>query len=350
MAGANRGRRRDPGGARVRPAHTPPEQIGASHGGRGVMVDLSSHVEEQSTSGSGRMSFDLALFVELNEEYRSKPLRPTSPPITDALARRRYKTRVATNVARYLAPHKDLGGARLLDFGCGRGDLAIALAEELGCDVLGVDVHEYPEWEEITHPRVKLRRVDLSDASSRAGLRGAFDAIVSISVLEHVRRPFEALEGLREVLRPDGVAYLKANLYRGPLASHRYRDVYFPWPHLLFHDDVFRQYAERTGQEYEGAAWVNRLTHLHYFDYFERIGWKVIKESYSVTPIDESFYARFHDILARYPREDLERDFLNVIIAPQRRLPQRRDFLTQAGKRVLQTGRSLRRRLRRSGR
>jgi len=239
--------------------------------GRGAMGDLSRHVEEQSISGPGKTSFGHALFVELNEEYRHKRVQPTSPPITDVAARKRYKGGGAANLATYLEPHKDLRGARLRDSGCGRGDLAVALAEALDCDVLGVDVHEYPDWEEIDHPRVKLCRVDFGEAAGRIGFRHAFDAIVSISVPERVRRPFEAFEGLREVLRPDGVACLKASLYRGPLASHRYRDVYFPWPHLLFHDEVFRQYAEWTGQKYEGAAWGNRFAHLHYFGYFERM-------------------------------------------------------------------------------
>ena len=35
-----------------------------------------------------------------------------------------------------------------------------------------------------------------------------------------------------------GLAWIKAN--RGPKASHRYRWVNFPWPHLLFTDEVFR--------------------------------------------------------------------------------------------------------------
>jgi hypothetical protein len=35
---------------------------------------------------------------------------------------------------------------------------------------------------------------------------------------------------------------------------------------------------------------------------------------FDVTPLDEAFYARFSDILGRYPRWDLERDFFHVVL------------------------------------
>jgi hypothetical protein len=41
------------------------------------------------------------------------------------------------------------------------------------------------------------------------------------------------------------------------------------------------------------------------------------------TPLDDDFYARFEDILGRYPRWDLTKDFFEVVlekVAPPRRL------------------------------
>lgn len=64
---------------------------------------------------------------------------------------------------------------------------------------------------------------------------------------------------------------------------------------------------------------MNRLTHLHYRDYLDRVGFDVLDESFNTTPLDEAFYARFEDILGRYPRWDLERDFMNVVIRPRSR-------------------------------
>src|SRR5205814_8976577 len=67
------------------------------------------------------------------------------------------------------------------------------------------------------------------------------------------------LQETYNVLKPGGLALIRANLYAGPMASHRYRHVFFPWPHLLFPDDVISDWFEKNGQPRRGTAWVNRL-------------------------------------------------------------------------------------------
>jgi len=258
--------------------------------------------------------YDLELFLQLNEEYEPKKLVTAPPPIQDASARLTRKRGNAQAIAKNLSKWIDLRGKTVLDFGCGMGDLDVALAEDFACNVTGVDVKERPEWKKLTHPRVERMVLDLSVPENAQRFAGRFDVIASISVLEHVAHPYRALEGLRTVLKPGRYAWLKANLYRGPKASHRYREVHFPWPHLLFTDEVFRQFYERIGMRYKGAAWVNKLTHYHYREYFDRVGFEVLKEWFSTTPIDEGFYVRFEEILGRYPRSDLERDFINVVL------------------------------------
>jgi hypothetical protein len=36
--------------------------------------------------------------------------------------------------------------------------------------------------------------------------------------------------------------------------------------------------------------------------------------NFDVVPIDEPFYRRFEDLLGRYPRSDLEKDFFTVVL------------------------------------
>jgi cyclopropane fatty-acyl-phospholipid synthase-like methyltransferase len=265
------------------------------------------------------VEYDLELFLALNREYADRPIHPAPPPIADAGARRARFEGIATKIAKRLKPYGGVAGKRVLDFGCGRGDLAIAIAEHAGAaSVVGVDIRPRPEWEESTAPRVTFRELDLSDEQQAGSLADEFDVIVSNSVLEHVVHPHAALRGLRTVLRPGGHMWLSANLHRGPLASHRYREVFFPWPHLLFSDRVFEQFYEHNGWEPQRPSWVNRLTHLHYREWFAELGLDVLRESFSTSPIDEAFYTRFEDILSRYPRGDLEKDFMKVVL----RLPE----------------------------
>ena len=131
---------------------------------------------------------------------------------------------------------------------------------------------------------------------------------------------FAELTAVKELLKPEGqgLAYLSANLYRGPKASHRYREVFFPWPHLLFDDDVFIEFYRRRGRNNVRAAWVNRLTVAHYEMYLRQLDFEVVRQWTTGTPIDEEFYQRFIDKLGRYPRYDLEQDFLHMIIAHKR--------------------------------
>ena len=77
------------------------------------------------------------------------------------------------------------------------------------------------------------------------------------------------------MLKPGGLAWISANLHRGPRASHQYRNVYFPYPHLLFEDDVFAEFFRRHDLPGHGASWVNRLTWAEYENHFERLGFRI---------------------------------------------------------------------------
>src|ERR687887_497710 len=153
--------------------------------------------------GMARMPpvMDIELFEALNEEYASKLIVPV-PPGRDAASR---STRARD---RLLEVHRSIGlaGQRVLEFGCGSG---------------------YEVW---------------YLAADRHLAAASFDRILSFAVFEHVVHPHAVMTELFRLLRPGGLAYVTANLYRGPMASHLYHDIHFPWPHLLFTDDVFREY------------------------------------------------------------------------------------------------------------
>ena len=107
---------------------------------------------------------------------------------------------------------------------------------------------------------------------------------------------------------------MKANLHRGPQASHLYRDIPFPFPHLLFSDEVISEALAKRGKSVPGVAWVNRLTWAHYEQYFREVGFRIRALRFRETPLDEEFYLRFEDILGRYPRWELTKDFFEVVL------------------------------------
>lgn len=93
-------------------------------------------------------------------------------------------------------------GGKLLEVGCGRGDL-LRLAQGRGFSVTGCDFFggQKPQLTGAVFCDGALSEVDLPDDT--------FDVAVSRNTLEHVFDPRRELEEIRRVLKPGGYLYLK---------------------------------------------------------------------------------------------------------------------------------------------
>jgi SAM-dependent methyltransferase len=271
------------------------------------IADPGGFVRSAARSVAPLPAMDIELFEALNAEYASHPLVP-DPPHRDSGSRaERARQRLET-------VHESIGlsGQRVLEFGCGAGFEIWYLDHWFGADAVGVDVIERAAWASLTGPRTRFVLADL--AVDRPFPADTFDRVISFSVFEHVTHPFAALAELYRSMRPGGLAWISANLHRGPRASHQYRHVTFPYPHLLFGDEVFREFFRRRGLPEHGASWVNRLTWAAYEQHFLRLGFRIRALRFTETDIDEAFYLRFEEILGRYPRWDLTKDFFQVVL------------------------------------
>lgn len=267
-----------------------------------------------SYSGEAQPSeqvFDVALFRQLNEEFRDKPVVP---------APRRHDTAYTTEIGRKRCEMLDrkigIRDARVLELGCGDGMLSRVMARDFGCDVVGVDIQSYESWSRPAEGRLKQVVHDVTKLDNAA--LGTFDRAVSFAVLEHVVHPHAAFRALFEMLKPGGKAYVYANLYRGAKASHRYREVFFPWAHLLFQASVWREFYRGLTGEPMQSAWVNKLTYDQYVNMAGRVGFRVVEHFPSAPYFNEEFYARFNDELAAYPKFDLMHDFIHLVLEKPR--------------------------------
>jgi len=129
--------------------------------------------------------------------------------------------------------------ARVLEVGCGAGELARTLAER-GYDVLAIDP-EAPDGPIFRRTRLE----ELEDS-------GVFDAVVAAYSLHHMHDLDEALGRIAALLRPDGTLVL----------------VEFGWD--LFDAAAARWYAEQRGDgrpvEAVLADWREEHAGLHGFD------------------------------------------------------------------------------------
>ncbi len=288
-----------------------PRSIAAAWPSPPEVVDAGRIVRSVYDTGERPSVMDVELIEELNDEYRAHPL-VADPPKYDQASREERARRRLQDAHNSI----DLTERRVLELGCGSGFEVWYLSHHFGADAWGVDVSERGAWSQLADERTHFVCADL--ATDRQFDADFFDRVISFAVLEHVVHPHAVLRELFRIMKPGGLAYLSANLHRGPRASHLYRELFFPFPHLLFSDDVIAQYRARHGGTAEGPAWVNRLTWSQYEAYFREIGFVMHSLRFSETPLDQAFYERFEDILGRYPTWDLTKDFFYTVVEKPR--------------------------------
>jgi len=168
-------------------------------------------------------------------------------------------------MARLLVDYPDLrrqiAGRRVVDFGCGEGHHAVAMAREGACEVLGVDI----DADLLARGREAALAVGVADrvrfvTEVRAADMGGHDLLVSLNSMEHFGAPRAALEQMLGLLRPGGRLLISFDpTWYSPWGGHMHFFTSVPWVHLLFpestvmkvrarfRDDGATRYAEVPG-------------------------------------------------------------------------------------------------------
>lgn len=125
-------------------------------------------------------------------------------------------------IARLLAGHRILHGAKALDVGCGEGGLVRAL-EERGATVTAVEINR----RDLTLFRI-LRSVNgwpkgnlLRASGTKLPFRsGSFDLVTAVEVIEHVSRPEDLVAELFRVARAGGLVLVTTPNFLLPYEPH----------------------------------------------------------------------------------------------------------------------------------
>ena len=165
---------------------------------------------------------------------------------------------VETGLARlrrvYPQLNRLVAGRRVLDFGCGEGYQAVALAEQLGCEVLGVDSNPatleraLARAHGVDGPQVRFAREIPPEH------RGRFDVVLSQNSMEHYGDPAEALAAMVSALRPGGRLLITFGPpWYAPYGAHHRFYCLVPWINLLF--------SERTAMAVRARYRTDGATH-----------------------------------------------------------------------------------------
>ncbi len=104
-------------------------------------------------------------------------------------------------------------GKRVLDVGCGTGEVAFRIARSGAREVVGIDYS--PEAISAAHSRGKMTnlRFVLGDAKD---IEGEFDVVISMGTLEHVDDPFSTLKQLARHVKKGGSLLLTCPNWLNP--------------------------------------------------------------------------------------------------------------------------------------
>lgn len=198
----------------------------------------------------------------------------------------------------------DLQNANIYDFGCGGGVAALSFA--LTCPdamVYGTDIKNNISKTLKDHAQKQLGINDLPSNLTLQTLssgnvldeKNTINLIYSWSVFEHIRRD-QILDILiklkKDTLVEGGLFYLQINpLYFSSRGAHLYTHVAEPWCHLLHQHDVLKELVfssdkNRQAYDWEQYETLNRITVDELLVFFEKAGFKLIREQRIKTEIE----------------------------------------------------------------
>jgi len=222
------------------------------------------------------------LYVQRDQPPGVPPLELTGERTLPDVPEENYWFRRHLVVYEWIAAR--VGGRRIVDLACGEGYGAALLARN-AASVVGVDANP----EAFEHARLKYTAPNLGFERNMIELwQGDVDCVVFLQTIEHVQDPDAMLDHVRELIGPDGVAYITTPnvLTLAPKGAERSGN---PWHVREYRPEEFRALCER----HFGTVGLLGLFHhrkLRAHELVLKAGWDRVHKALHVT---RPFYDRF---------------------------------------------------------
>jgi SAM-dependent methyltransferase len=180
----------------------------------------------------------------------------------------------------FLFLNDDVAGKKVLDFGCGDGNVSKVVAEKGAALSAGYDLKKSAAWDSYPAAANFL----LTDDFDKIAAVGPYGSVILYDVLDHSADPVGVLTQAKSVLAPGGVVNVRCHPWCSRHGGHTYRSMNKAFSHLLMSSDSV---IKLSG----GEAPVHRIIHprMTYDGWFTAAG-LVIQSSESVTDAVESFF------------------------------------------------------------
>lgn len=170
---------------------------------------------------------------------------------------------------------KLLKGRRVVDFGCGIGRQAIAMAREEACYVCGIDSNPrtLAKAKELARENGTKDRDVIFVEHPTSEMKGTFDIVISQNAMEHFPDPMSVLNEMKALLRQDGKILITFGPpWFAPYGSHMHFFCRVPWLNVVFSEvtvmNVRALYRDDGAKRYEEVeSGLNKMT----IQRFERI-------------------------------------------------------------------------------
>lgn len=151
----------------------------------------------------------------------------------------------------------------VLDYGCGHGWQAVAIALNGASSVCGVDIRE----DLLERGRRLAEKYGVQDRVQFTGCpTGLFDVVISLGAFEHFSHPDKELARMASLVKHDGLVVISfAEPWYSHSGSHMNYFVRIPWVNLLFSEKavlkVRQRYRDDGAERYEDVVGgLNRMS------------------------------------------------------------------------------------------
>ncbi len=179
-----------------------------------------------------------------------------------------------------------IAGKSILDYGCGYGFQAVAMAQNGARFVFGLDLstEALKNGEQLSRQHHVEGSVIFRD--SLKGFSQLFDLAISQNSMEHFPDPLQVLSTMKSYLKPDGMLMITFGPpWYAPYGSHMHFFTKFPWVNLLFSEKTVmrvRSYYRHDGAKVyeEVESGLNKMSIRKFERLVSECGLKVGKKRY----------------------------------------------------------------------